>query len=246
MMIYLITNLINGKWYVGQTIRPLEHRWERHLHVGKKDAKYHLYKSMKKYGIENFKIQKIEECYTTEELDYLEKYYIKMLHSNNETFGYNLTDGGAGTHSHKVSDEAREKMRQAKLGNKIWVGRKHSEETKEKIRLSKVGKPNNQLGRKRSEESKQKMRLAKLNKKLSLEHIENIRRASSKRIHTEETKKKMSEQRKGIAMPEEQKQKHIGNKSRTGMPHSPETIQKMKDAWKRRKESQVNQSLNKE
>ena len=67
MTIYLITNLVNGKWYVGQTIRPLEHRWERHLHVGKRDVKYHLYKSIKKYGVENFKIQKIEECDTVEE-----------------------------------------------------------------------------------------------------------------------------------------------------------------------------------
>ena len=235
MMIYLITNLINGKWYVGQTIRPLEHRWERHLHVGKRDVKYHLYKSIKKYGVENFKIQKIEECDTVEELDCLEKYYIEILHSNDEQFGYNKTIGGAGTHGHKCTEAQKQQLSEQMKGNKIWVGRKHSEESKKKISASRQGKSNNQLGLKRSEASKQKMRDAKLGKKLSEEHKKNIGIASSLRTHTKETKAKMSALQKGIPKSLEQRVKLIGNKSRTGMPHSPETIQKMKDSWARRK-----------
>lgn len=245
MLVYLITNLINGKWYVGQTIRPLEERWERHIHVGKRDSKYHLYKSIKKYGIENFKIQKIEECDTIEELDYLEQYYIAMLHSNDEIFGYNKTSGGAGTHSHICTEEQKRQLSERMKGHKIWVGRKHTEETKRKISVARKGKTN-QLGRKRSEESKQKMRIAKLGKKLSSEHIEKIRQNSLNRKHTEETKIKMSTWQKGVPKPESYRQKMMGNTLHLGKKHNIETIQKMKDAWKRRKESQANQSLNKE
>ena len=42
MIIYKITNLINGKVYIGQTIRPMEERFERHL----RDAKQWEYVSL--------------------------------------------------------------------------------------------------------------------------------------------------------------------------------------------------------
>ena len=98
--IYLITNAITKKQYVGQTIRTIEERFVGH----KTSAKYHtdntyLHKSMNKYGFENFKIEEIiciefdERKILEEELNILEKYYIQEFDTL-VPHGYNLTKGG--------------------------------------------------------------------------------------------------------------------------------------------------------
>ena len=56
MIIYKITNLINNKIYIGLTTCSLKERWNNHRHCAKSDPR-HLYCSMRKYGIENFKIE---------------------------------------------------------------------------------------------------------------------------------------------------------------------------------------------
>lgn len=61
--IYKITNLINGKIYIGQTTCSIEDRWKEHLHSAKKSVSENrpLYRAINKYGKENFSIEKIEE-----------------------------------------------------------------------------------------------------------------------------------------------------------------------------------------
>ena len=53
--IYKITNLVNGKSYVGQTIRTIEERWKQHIKdsKGNKDD-FYLHRAIRKYGKENF------------------------------------------------------------------------------------------------------------------------------------------------------------------------------------------------
>lgn len=93
--IYKITNLINGKLYIGKTLDTIEKRWKDH----KKDytrprcEKRPLYDAMNKYGVENFSIEKIEEC-SEKELSEREKYWIEFYHSFHD--GYNATTGGDG------------------------------------------------------------------------------------------------------------------------------------------------------
>lgn len=95
MIIYKITNTINGKIYIGLTTQTLEYRWGRHLTEGKNSKnEKHLYKAMRKYGSENFIIEKIDEADNLNELGELERKYIKLYNSTNPKIGYNLTAGG--------------------------------------------------------------------------------------------------------------------------------------------------------
>lgn len=91
--IYVITNDINGKKYVGKTEYSIEKRFKEHcraLALGRND-KRPLYRAMKKYGVKHFSISLIEETDIPEER---ESYWI----SNLGTFhnGYNATFGGDG------------------------------------------------------------------------------------------------------------------------------------------------------
>lgn len=59
MIIYKITNLVNKKVYIGLTTCSLDYRWSRHITESKNVLNTkHLYKSMRKYGINNFIIEK--------------------------------------------------------------------------------------------------------------------------------------------------------------------------------------------
>lgn len=92
MFIYKIENDINDKLYIGLTTVTIECRWKNHLQASKKNAKP-LYKDMRKYGTEHFKITPICEAYDFEKLGNLERYYIKTLDTIFPR-GYNLTCGG--------------------------------------------------------------------------------------------------------------------------------------------------------
>lgn len=96
--IYQIVNNINGKGYIGQS-RNIEKRWLAHKE-SKED--YPLYKAFRKYGVENFTFQILEEC-STEDLNEKEKFYIKTEHSE-----YNQTEGG----DYQTVPQ--------KLGNEVW------------------------------------------------------------------------------------------------------------------------------
>ena len=95
--IYKIENLINGHCYIGQSV-DIKKRWERE----KRDAfqikshayNYPLSKALRKYGIENFSFEIIEEC-LPEQLNEKEKKYIALYDSFFN--GYNQTLGGDAT-----------------------------------------------------------------------------------------------------------------------------------------------------
>lgn len=93
--IYKITNKVNGKIYIGKSTdivrRFAEHK--RHYKSESHRKKIALYKSMWKYGVENFIFEILEET-SVDVLDEREKYYIDFYKSNNKDIGYNLTEGG--------------------------------------------------------------------------------------------------------------------------------------------------------
>lgn len=87
--IYKITNLINGKVYIGETNRTINIRWQQHK-SRVKDPSYteYLYLSMRKYGVENFAIEEIEQCSPENRFE-RETYYI-LKYNSLAPNGYNL------------------------------------------------------------------------------------------------------------------------------------------------------------
>lgn len=110
MIIYKITNILNGKVYIGQTIKSLSTRRSSHIRSSnnKKLNPKSIHHHIKEIGIENFKFEVIKECNSKNELDEFEKFYISDLKSNNPLFGYNLTSGGSG--NYEASYEYRKYM----------------------------------------------------------------------------------------------------------------------------------------
>ena len=95
--IYVITNLINQKQYVGKTSYSIEKRWKEHCYDSKKnDVNKHrpLYNAMQKYGIENFSISLLEDNIQDNEINEREKFWISKLNTYYQ--GYNATLGGDG------------------------------------------------------------------------------------------------------------------------------------------------------
>ncbi len=112
-VIYLIWNLVNGKRYVGQTTQPLNVRMAQHLR-----GDIVVDKAIQKYGIENFRYGVIKTCYSKEELDYWERYYIAVLKSK-APCGYNMTDGGEGTIGYKFTPAQCANVSAARKGKKL-------------------------------------------------------------------------------------------------------------------------------
>lgn len=103
--IYLTTNLINGKKYIGM------HKWDKQeIDKSYLGSGVHLNKAIQKYGKENFSCEIIEWCNTREELSEREKYYISVYKAPISEEFYNIEDGGFGGHSEYYSQPITEKM----------------------------------------------------------------------------------------------------------------------------------------
>lgn len=130
--LYKITNLINGKVYIGQSVNP-QARWRRH----KSDAKLgknkkHLANAIRKYGARNFAFEVIAQSKTLEGIDQAEIDCIQQHKSSDKKYGYNIALGGNGKRI--VSEETKKKIAQ------FMTGRKPSEETKRRRSQSMMGK----------------------------------------------------------------------------------------------------------
>ena len=93
-IIYLATNLINNKIYVGQTKRSLEIRITDHYNHIFDNTYFH--KALKKYDKKDWKWEIIDSADTLEELNDKEIFWIDKLNSMNPKVGYNRTRGGDG------------------------------------------------------------------------------------------------------------------------------------------------------
>jgi group I intron endonuclease len=165
--VYKITNLVNGKVYIGKT-NDIQGRWKEHIdyaHNSNRKSNRALHNAIYKYGIDNFSIEEIENVESEDWSFEREKYWIAEYKTNickyGSQFGYNLTDGGEGSSGFKHSDETKQKMSEAHTGNKNhFYGKKHTESIKNILSEQKKSyyKSNKSyfIGQKHSEESKKK------------------------------------------------------------------------------------------
>lgn len=123
--IYAISNTINNKQYIGQTI-DFNQRQTNHLSSLRNNthSNKHLQNSWNKYGESNFEFRILKEC-SVEELDNWEKWFISAYQTYNRKYGFNYEKGG--NLKKIVSQETKQKLRQ------INLGKKHSEKTKWKV-----------------------------------------------------------------------------------------------------------------
>ena len=178
--VYLTTNLVNGKQYVGQ-----------HLHddfdVKYKGSGHYIKKAFDKYGWNNFDCKVICWCSTQTQLNEAEDNYIKLLNTMVPN-GYNLKGGGShGKYSYesrkKISETTKKNMLNPNIIKKLSeakMGRKLSEDTckkistivknrwksieyKDKISKSLKGKPSGMKGKHQKEETRAKLSKALTN-----------------------------------------------------------------------------------
>ena len=107
--IYITTNLVNGKKYLGQ--RKYSKGWESYLGSG-----VAFKKALKKYGKENFKREIIIEAETAEELNQFEKELSIKYDVVNSDNWYNLCYGGGATTGYVFSEESKRKMSEKAKG----------------------------------------------------------------------------------------------------------------------------------
>lgn len=112
MLVYKITNTVNGKVYIGVTIRTLKNRWTRHKSSAKTGSQHPIHKAIRKHGADKFTIEELCTVATVEELKQREQELIALFETyGNPAKGYNATRGGDGTWGKHHTPETRERIR---------------------------------------------------------------------------------------------------------------------------------------
>lgn len=162
--IYKITNVVNGKFYIGSSNnlkkRKREHFWslDKGNHVNA-----HLQRAYDKYGKDSFEFDVLEFLNNDENLLEIEQFYIDTTDCCNLSVGYNINEYAVGgglkgennpNFGKKMSEEQKEKIRKTLLGHHV------SETTKKLMSANRkgkmVGKDNHNFGKPRTKEQKER------------------------------------------------------------------------------------------
>lgn len=109
MIIYKVTNLTNGKVYIGKTITKLSKRKVRHYTSAKRGSETNFHRALRIYPVECFEWEILYEAHNSHELNELEINYIKEYNSYEK--GYNMTEGGDGGATIKKGTELYERVK---------------------------------------------------------------------------------------------------------------------------------------
>ena len=182
--VYCVTCKVNGKVYVGQTIKSVRSRWRDHLKaMERNDTKF--YHAINKYGEDQFEVSILEEVVCIDKfelkakLNEKERFWIEFLNSKKN--GYNSTTGGDGVVGYNHSEETKERLRQIaktqilhenmikaqkKKGCVAWnKGVEFSAEVRNKMTKSHLGKTSWNKGKKCDENHRKNLSKAHKGKK---------------------------------------------------------------------------------
>jgi group I intron endonuclease len=167
-VIYVLTNTVNGKRYVGQTILDVQLRFSKHCHPSQYPTR--IKNAIHKYGKENFTVETLASATNQDDLNFLERHFIAELGTLNRRIGYNVTPGGrGGIRTKEAAEKAAQKLR----------GRKVPRDAVERMAATKRDRP-----RTPAEQAV----------------IDRMIKMATGRVHTEESRRKMSEAVKGRKM----------------------------------------------
>lgn len=191
--IYKITNLINNKIYIGQTI----HDNPKYLGGGRL-----IKMAIKKYGKEFFLKEIMETCAKKEDLNEKEIYWIKKFNSRDPRIGYNMAEGGS---SFYVTEESKKKVSESLKGkyvgeNSFRYGIRLTEEHKKIISEFNFGK-------KLSDETRKKMSESRMGIVYSLETRKKMSESHIGKILTDEHKERIGNSLIGRKLSEESVEK---------------------------------------
>ncbi len=162
-IIYKVTNLVDGKIYVGQTIQTLWRRRRAHENLSLRPSTY-FHRALSKHGILNFSWSILETCDTKTSLHAREKFWITQFACMAPS-GYNSAEGGKGgayleSHKRRISEAL--KGRKISDSHRLAVsvankGSKRSDIVKQKMSESRKGSGNNFFGKTHDDETKRKI-----------------------------------------------------------------------------------------
>lgn len=218
--VYIARCRVNGKIYVGKTLKEFKHRKHRHL-KGAASSNFIFHKAIIKHGQDQFDWAVVYQSTDNDKLFSIERFLIKHFKTK-APHGYNLTDGGEGVPGCSPSTETRNKLSQALLGHVL------SEETKAKISKAHQGKK-----RIFSEQHKINLRASLKGLTKSAEHRRKLGESSLGRKVSDQTRKKMSKAMKGRVFTEQ----HLENLRKTvrSVEHREKLSRVITESWKVRK-----------
>lgn len=226
MVVYLATNLVNGKHYVGKTTGTLKRRWTKHGWQARSGEQTYFHNAMRKYGSDAFSVVSLASILATDpQLKEHERFWIRLFNATDPRYGYNLTTGGDGAPGRSLSFAARQKIGNANRGRvrSAEARRKTSEGLKGKVIPVEVRRKIGDALRGRTFSAEHCRRLSKVQKGkvFSAEHRRNIGEAMKGRKrgeHSPEHRRKISAALKGRNSPNE------------GKPFTPEHKRNLGDA----------------
>ncbi len=147
-VVYIHTNNINGKKYIGITSQNVNRRWRNGQGYYQNE---HFYRAICKYGWDNFTHQIVKAGLSKEAACELEKQLIKEYRTIEEQFGYNKSTGGEFPgEGQKMSESTKQKMSEAHKGVTFSDERRHrmsiAAKKRGNMKLGKKGALNGQAG----------------------------------------------------------------------------------------------------
>lgn len=211
--VYVHTNKINGKKYVGVTSQDPKKRWNEGK--GYTPRQPHMYNAIQKWGWDNFEHEILISGISAEEAGLIEQELIKEWRLQDSKCGYNAQSGGLTNAT--LSEEIKEKIRKA---NK---GRSFTEEHRKKISEARKNKPLS---------DKQLEHIAKLKyfnegKQFTEEHKQHLSEALTGREFTEEHKQNLSNAKKGKCSQKQQEALRKVSENNKGRKHTEEARAKI-------------------